>query len=524
MSDGGIARSVTRGAFYLALEKAVALLSGVLYFALLLRWLGPTKYGIITLALSFVALASLLTGNLEVYLERYAAEHEARGRLHTLRRAYRLALGIKLGLGALAAALLVGLAIPLGRAFEMPELTSLLLLLSPILLCDGLFTTGRAMLYGWQRFRWLSLLSIGFHLGKTALVGALWGVRQGLPELAIGLSALTIVNGLAFTALPMWMLRHARDERPGSDDPGGIMRQMLRYTLPLLGARLANVSAPNVSKVLLGKLLDIAQLGYFSFAFQTVERFCELAMTLPSALLPPLTQLVARGETHRLRAVFDRTFRIIQSAAAGLVFGVFVFAPELTLWVGSPLFEPAIPLLRIMALVPFVRTAQQPVAMLFQALRRPQVVLGLAVVKLAVELAGYLALVPALGLTGAGWAHLGGVTAAFVAALAMLAFALPGSAGTEARGTGRTLVWLAPFLTAALMIDGALAPPAAFLAKLVLVPVALVGAFALGLVTRDDLDRAAAMQVRAGWMSRARDTAVAAGARIANAVALRRAS
>lgn len=524
MSDGGFARSVTRGAFYLALEKAVALLSGVLYFALLLRWLGPTKYGIMTLAFSFVALATLATGNLEVYLERYAAEHEAKGRLATLRRAYRLALGIKLGLGALAAAVLITLAGPLSRSFGTPELGTLLLLLSPVALCDGLFTTGRAMLFGWQRFRWLSLLSIGFHVGKALLVGALWGARQGLPALAIGLTTLTIVHGLAFTALPMWMLRRARDDQPGPEDARGILRPMLGYAVPLLGARLATVSAPNVSKVVLGKLLDIAQLGYFSFAFQTVERFCELAATLPSALLPPLTQLVARGEIQRLRAVFDRTFRLIQSAAAALTFGVFVFAPELTLWVGSPLFEPAIPLLRIMALVPFVRTAQQPVAMLFQALRRPRVVLGLAAVKLAVELAGYLALVPAFGLMGAGWSHLGGITAAFVAALAMLAFALPESAGAEARGTGRTLVWLAPFLIAALMIDGALAPPAALAAKLALVPVALLGAFALGLVTRDDLDRAAAVPVRDGWMSRARDTAVAAGGRIADVVALRRAS
>ena len=35
MKPGEIAHSVTRGAFYLALEKAAALLSGIAYFALL---------------------------------------------------------------------------------------------------------------------------------------------------------------------------------------------------------------------------------------------------------------------------------------------------------------------------------------------------------------------------------------------------------------------------------------------------------------------------------------------------------
>ena len=66
MKEREIAHSVTRGAFYLSIEKASALLSGMAYFALLLRWLGPTKYGIMTLALSFVGLATMATANFEM--------------------------------------------------------------------------------------------------------------------------------------------------------------------------------------------------------------------------------------------------------------------------------------------------------------------------------------------------------------------------------------------------------------------------------------------------------------------------
>src|SRR5262245_64013674 len=117
---GEIAKSVSRGAFYLAIEKVAALISGTLYFALLLRWMGPTKYGIITLGLSIVGLASMATGNFEMYLERYAAEHDAQGRLLTLRRAHRLALALKLGLGALVGVALVALAPLLAHQFSTP--------------------------------------------------------------------------------------------------------------------------------------------------------------------------------------------------------------------------------------------------------------------------------------------------------------------------------------------------------------------------------------------------------------------
>ena len=89
---------------------------------------------------------------------------------------------------------------------------------------------------------------------------------------------------------------------------------------------------------MLAKILDATQLGYYTFAFQTIERFVELVYTLPSSLLPSLTHLVAREERERLGYVFDQAFRLVQVAACVTAWSVFTFAPELTFWVGSPLF------------------------------------------------------------------------------------------------------------------------------------------------------------------------------------------
>jgi O-antigen/teichoic acid export membrane protein len=505
------------------MEKAAALLSGIVYFALLLRWLGPTKYGIITLALSFVGLASMATGNLELYLERFAAEFETQGRLRTLRHAYRVALGAKLLLGALATVGLLLLAPHLARGFTTPELAGLLPPLAIIVACDGLATTGRAMLYGLQQFRWISVISVAFHIAKTVMVGSLWWLRQGLPQLALGLAVLTALQGLVSTAIPTWMLRRARDPESAPTGERGTLRSMLGYCTPLLGARVTFLSGQNLSKVVLGKLFDIALLGYFSFAFQTVERFVELAFTLPSALLPSLTQLVARGERERLRTVFDQAFRLIQVAACALSFGLFVFAPEVTRWVGSPLFAPAVPLLRIMALVPFARIAQQPLHMLFQALRRPGTVLGLALTKFAVEFGCYFTLVPALKLAGAGWANLAGAVVAFTAAHLALRRMLPDGADERSRATLWSLGLLVPFLAVALLSEALLGGTAALLVKMTLVPLAVIAAFAIPLVTRDDLAILASVPLGAGWMRAARDTLVAAGDRLAQAVAPRRA-
>ncbi|MGH7730970.1 MAG: lipopolysaccharide biosynthesis protein [Candidatus Eiseniibacteriota bacterium] len=526
MKPGEIAHSVSRGAFYLAVERVAALLSGTLYFALLLRWMGPTKYGIVTLALSFVGLASMATGNFEMYLERYAAEHEAHGRFLTLRRAHRLALALKLGLGVLAGAILSLLAPLLAHHFDSPELGAIVPVVAFIVACDGLSTTGRAVLYGLQRFRLICAVSVAFHVAKTVMVGTLWWAQKGLVELAVGLAVITALQGLVQTVAPMWMLRHARDPAAGADEgpplAGGLLRAMMAYCTPLLGARVAFLSGQNLSKVVLGKLVGLAELGFFSFAFQTVERFVELAHTLPAALLPSLTKLVATGERDRLRWVFDQAFRLIQAGACALSLGLFLFAPELTRWVASPMFVPAVPLLQIMALVPLARTAQQPFTMVFQALRLPGTVLTLTLIKVAVEFSCYFALVPALRLAGAGWANLAGATIAFAGAHFALRRTLPEGSGARARASLLGLVLVVPLLAAGLAIDAALDGAAAAACKLLLAPLAVAGAFALGLVTPYDLEKVSSLPLSAAWMRRMRDAAVAVGDRLARVVALRR--
>ncbi|MBI1798839.1 MAG: oligosaccharide flippase family protein [Candidatus Eisenbacteria bacterium] len=515
MKSGEIARSVSRGAFYLAIEKVAALVSGTMYFALLLRWLGPTKYGIMTLALSFAGLATMATGNFETYLERFAAEYQARGALRTLRRAHLLALGFKLALGAVAGALLLVISPVLAGQFHTPDLAMLLPLLTLMVVFDGFSTTGRAALYGMQRFGWVCLLAVVFHVLKTLMVGLLWFTRQGLAALAVGLTVLTVVQGIVSTLVLLWLLRRG-DNRADEPEAGPreLMRSITAYCLPLLGARITFLSGQNLGKVVLGKLFDSAQLGYFSFAFQTLERFIELAHTLPSSLLPSLTHLVAREERQRLRNVFDQAFRLIQVAACVLSFGVFVFARELTLLVGSPLFLPAVPLLRVMALVPIARTAQQPLTMLFQAMRRPGTVLTLALIKFGTEFSCYFALVPTVGMMGAGWANLAGAVVSYIAALVLLSRMVREGAADRARAALTAIAVTVPLLVAGLLLDR---PPIfgwSFAARLALVPLGVFALFALQLVTGYDLEKLSSLPVQGAWLRRSRDGLVAAAGRL----------
>lgn len=516
MRRGEVAHSITRGAFYLSIEKLAALFSGIAYFALLLRWLGPTKYGILTLALSFVGLAVTATGNLEMFLERYVAEYAARGDVRTLRRAHGIALAIKLAIGLVAGGVLVMLAPWLADQFSAGLLTVLLPVLAAFVVFDGLSTTGRATLFGLQRFRELSVISVLFHGAKTAMVGILWAMGEGVLALAAGLTALAVAQGLATTLVPALMLRRLDRALPGAPAPepaGALLRQMIGYCLPLLGARVTFLSGQNLGKIVIGRLFDATTLGYFAFAYQTVERFVEVAHTLPSALLPSLTQMVARGERERLHHVFGQAFRLIQVTACGLSLVLFAFAPEVTRVVGSALFAPAVPLLQVMALVPMVRTGQQPLTMLFQAMRLPGTVLRLALIKFAGEYGGYLLLVPALGIMGAGVANLTGAVLSYAAAMVFAVRHLPEGASERLQSALAAILLTVPLVALIPLAAGA-GGGLGLALRFAILAAWLAGVFALRLVNDYDLEKLSSLPLRASPQRRLRDWTVALAGRL----------
>jgi PST family polysaccharide transporter len=555
--SGSILRNVSRGSFFLATEQLVGLVSGLLYSIIVLRWLGPWTYGMLSLGLAIVGLASVATGNFEVYLERFAAEYEARRQMGRLARAHLLTLALKVGCGLVAGAVLAALAPWLAARYHEPILAEILWVLAGLTVCEAFIATGRAVLFGLQRFGWMAAVALAVQGFKVAAVTLLWVKAQGLIVLAVLLLGLAVVQGVILTGLAVAFVRRGRAPAggamssaaaalvahegepstaaawaaspavpavPGVESGSGaaaaagapLLGAIFRYCLPLLGARAAFLSGQNLSRVVLGAFMSLENLGYFSFAFTLVDRFVGFVYALPSSLLPSFTQLVARGDTGRFTILFDKAFRLVATAAALLSAGLFLFAHELTLVVGGKSYLPAVPVLALLGLVPWARTAQQPLTMAFYALRRTGRVLQLALVKLVTEVGAYFLLIPGLGLLGAAWASLAGAVVSLAAALILLGLDLPPS-----RHRWTVMVKTATLMALAVATGQLLGAATAawpwglwigLALKLLLVaPAFVLGVFLLDLVTFDDLARAAGVEIRSAPIRALRDGAVRAG-------------
>ena len=524
-------KNVGRGSFYLTLESLTVVISGLLYSIVVLRWLGPGWFGILSLALSLVGLASVATGNFEIYLERHAAEFEARGQHLRLLRAHLWALALKAVLGFVAGYALLRLAPWIESQYGFDKLGLLVTLLVSLVVFDGFGATGRATLYGLQQFSWIASLALLQHTVKLGAVITLWQTGRGPTSLALTISGLAILHGLLAGGIAFAVAwgRAARARAAGTDTspaetPRALRDDLFRYCLPLLGARAAFISGQNLSRVVLGKFFPAEALGLFSFAFQTVERFIGLVYAVPSSILPSLTQLVARGEDERLRRLLDKSFRLVGTLACALSFLIFVFAEEITRILGGERYLPAVPLLRVLALVPWVRTAHQPLTMGFYALRRTGTVLVLALLKFLTEMGSYFLLIPVLGLAGAAWANLAGALVAFAGALVFMSGALAdkGSHRRAVMAKSGALVAFGAVIALGLADTGLDWRVLFALKVFVLVPALGLGVVLLDLVTRDDLARAQAIDIRVPWMSGLRDRVVSFGLWAERAIGRRR--
>jgi O-antigen/teichoic acid export membrane protein len=160
--------------------------------------------------------------------------------------------------------------------------------------------------------------------------------------------------------------------------------------------------------------------------------------------------------------------------------------------------------------------------MLFQAMKRTDTVLRLALVKFIAEFGSYFALVPTVGLSGAGWANVTGAAAAFAGALVVGQQLVPEHAGRRLTIMARALMLVAPLLVLTMIVDWALQGWAGLLLRLAILAGGGIGLFAFGLVLREDLATLSAIPLAWEPMRRVRDLMVASVDWLARAIEPRR--
>jgi O-antigen/teichoic acid export membrane protein len=395
-------RDISRGSFYLGLEQVTNIIGGFLYAMMVLRMLGPATFGVLNMGQAAIGLAGVLTTNIEVYLERFVAELDARGLGRVLRPLVRKILTAKMVFGLVTGILVILLADWMANAYGQRDLRRLLPVLAPMIMLEGAYLILRFTLFGLQRYRTIWAVALGNNLLKLIVVFMLWRLNEGVVALVAGIVGVQIITVGAFVVLA---LRSMPESTKGADDIPSY-RKIWSYVHPLYGARVFYLAGVRLNILILGALLSARDLGLVSFALMTMERFIGSARAISDALLPSLSRLRGEGQDKSIEQVINEGYRLVTALAVLLMAGTYCLAREITVITGGSDYLAAILPLQILAIVPLFRTTQQPLTMSFYTYEKTRVVFWLAALKFVVEPIAYLFLIPHFGIAGVAVANL----------------------------------------------------------------------------------------------------------------------
>jgi PST family polysaccharide transporter len=308
-------------------QYASALTTGLGQFvvtATLARLLSPADYGLFGLAAVYTGLATIFS--------QFGVAAALVQRAELTPRFVRAGFTVSVLTGALTAAVVWITAPMAALLLGNPELTPIIRGLSlafvignPGFVAEGLSQRKLA----WRRLMWVevSAFFLGYALPAIGLALAGYGV-WALVGSALSQSFVRTVALLALEPHPKW-------PRIGPE-----IRELLRFGSGVTLARIFNYGASQGDNLVVGRVLGIVTLGYYSRAFKLMMILVTyFAAVITRVLFPIMSRL--QDDQERLRSTYLTGAAVLGLISAPLGAVLVVLAPEFVLVVLGPKWMPA---------------------------------------------------------------------------------------------------------------------------------------------------------------------------------------
>ncbi len=395
-------KTIVRGAGISFVGSISSLLLGIGFQWLLARLLGPTKVGIISLALSIFGLAALLAEfGLEQGAIRFVALYMDRG--DRGRAAGVIIAGVRIiGILSLAVAvILFGAADPLAeQVFGKPPLAPVLRVLAISLPFATVSSFLMFVMRGLKRVEYeaainqviVPLLKIG------GLIVVVYTVGYSVVGVAWALLLVSIV-GAALAIISMWQLYPLRGQ---SERPVLVTRAMLAFSWPLLLIGIVNKALQEAETLFLGVWVASDQVGIYYTCLRATVLITAFLIAFSTIFAPIMAGLHGRQEHGLFGSLLKTVTKWGFSLSIPVFLVLFVFSDQVLLVFGPGFVEGA-PILQILAVSQLVNVATGPVGWALTMSGHPRLELLNSLFFLAVNIALALVLIPRYGIMGAAF-------------------------------------------------------------------------------------------------------------------------
>jgi len=354
--------------------QVLPLVAGIVLLPYIVRGLGPDRFGMLGIVWIVFGYFSLMDLGLGRATTKFLAEWLARKESSRISEMVWSSISLQVLLGLLGCILLAALTpFLVGRVLRTPafllvegrDTFYVLAAALPIILAtNGL----RAVLEGCQRFDISNLLRAPSSV--LAFVIPALGVALGLHlpgiVMCLGISRLAFVFAHAFYCFQVLPCLKVRPTLGLST-----MVPLLSFGGWVTASNLVNPILLSMDRLLIGALLSVAMVGYYTAPFEAVTKLWMIPASLMSAVYPACSAL-GGGQVRDLQLLYSRSIKYLFCALAPISLVLVLFArPIIGSWLGLGFVEKSAVLLQLLALGVFINCFAHVPYCFLQALGRP---------------------------------------------------------------------------------------------------------------------------------------------------------
>jgi O-antigen/teichoic acid export membrane protein len=309
----------------------------------LARLVGPEAFGIAAQAVIYILIVGMLLdqGFSSALIQRGRVEADMPGAV----------VSVNLAVGAALTLITVAVASAWADFMNTPELTLVLTALAPSLLLRAASVTPRAMLMRRMRFRTIGIADI-----TAALVGGALGVTAAV----LGASYWALVVQLLATdsVLLVMLLLAGAGIRPNLRLAR--VREIAGFSWRAFAAGLLiNSFSRNIDNLLVGKFQGPEALAFYGLAYRLLLLPVQLlSVTIGNVLFPVFSRL--GRDLTAVRFELTRATRSLAWLALPPMALVAAAAPQLVVVLFGPDWDPAVPIVQVLAIAGALQAVYQP--------------------------------------------------------------------------------------------------------------------------------------------------------------------
>jgi len=381
----------------------VAIGQAIVYFSriFIARYLGPTPYGLISLALAGLGIGTTLALlGLPTGIVRYVSFYKGRGDKRrikgTLVSSFQIAFPLSLVFGALLFLSSNWLSI---NVFQEPHLAPILRVFSlavPFYVMMELFLAG---IRGFQEMRYQVVCkNLIEPLCRIALVAALLFLGYGVLGAAVAyVLAIILASGFAFYFLERKIFPAIKTKIRAISIRG----ELFQYSWPLALVGILYLITSWTDTLMLGFFKTSAEVGFYNAALPTVRILSAVPLAFGMIFFPVVSELYGRKKIKEMKDVYKTVTKWIFLVLFPLSLLVIFFSGAVLKIMFGPAYVVASTALSILAVGFFVSYLFQPSSIILSTLKKTKLIFLSSLVVASLNVSLNYMLIPPYGIEGA---------------------------------------------------------------------------------------------------------------------------